>query len=242
MTCSFDVSDLANHCTERTKLIVFNFPHNPTGQMISESELRLIVETARKSNAYIFSDEQFRLLEMPSISTLPAACDLYEKAVSVTGVSKTHGLGGLRIGWLATRCREIITSAREYRFYTTEMTNTPCQHLAARALEAGDGILCRNRQRIVANVEQLTSFAEQHHEIMTLHRPYGGTMAVVEQKTPLTSTQLCERLLDEQRVFLIPGASMGMSDRLLRFGFGRDDFSEGLDRLDRFLKRGACDA
>jgi aspartate/methionine/tyrosine aminotransferase len=236
MTCSFDVRDLTALCSSRTKLIVFNFPHNPSGQMISEADLRLIVETARQSDAIVFSDEQFRLLEMPSIPTLPAACDLYEKAVSVTGVSKTHGLGGLRIGWLATRCRDVIERAREYRYYTTEMTNTPCQMIAARALEQSDVLLGRNRDRIAENVAQLRAFAQQHDETMVLHPPQGGTMAVVEQKTSLTSTQLCERLLDEQRVFLIPGESMGMSDRLLRFGFGRDDFGEGLDRLGQFMR------
>ncbi len=236
MTCSFDVRALTDLCSSQTKLIVFNFPHNPTGQMISEADLRLIVETARQSDAFIFSDEQFRQLEMPSIPVLPAACDLYEKAVSVTGVSKTHGLGGLRIGWLATRCRDVIERAREYRYYTTEMTNTPCQMLAARALALGDNILRPNRDRIAANVGQLRTFAEQHHETMVLHPPKAGTMAVVEQKTSVTSTQLCERLLDEQRVFLIPGESMGMSDRLLRFGLGRNDFAEGLDRFGRFLQ------
>ncbi len=158
MTCSFDVSALADLCNERTKLIVFNFPHNPSGQMISEDDLRMIVETARRIDAFVFSDEQFRLLEMPSTSALPAACDVYEKAVSVAGVSKTHGLGGLRIGWLATRCREVIEVAQQYRFYTTEMTNTPCQYLARRALERGGDILKRNRSRIAANVERLRSF------------------------------------------------------------------------------------
>jgi aspartate/methionine/tyrosine aminotransferase len=237
MACSFDASALADLCNERTKLIVFNFPHNPSGQMISEDELRLIVEIAQRSNAFVFSDEQFRLLEMPSISALPAACDVYEKAVSVAGVSKTHGLGGLRIGWLATRCQAVLQAAREYRFYTTEMTNTPCQHLARRALERGGDILQRNRSRIAANVETLRSFTQQHDNLM-LHPPKAGTMALVEQRTPLTSLGLCERLLNDEGVFLVPGEVMGMSDRLLRFGLGRDDLALGLDRFGKFLQRG----
>jgi len=237
MTCSFDVFALADLCNERTKLIVFNFPHNPSGRMISESELSLVVETARKCDTFVFSDEQFRLLEMPSIPTLPASCDLYDKAISVTGVSKTHGLGGLRIGWLATRCQEVIAAAREYRFYTTEMPNTPCQILARRALENGKDILQRNRSQIASNVERLRLFAEQHQDTLVFHPPQGGTMVTIEQTTHLTSAELCERLLDEERVFLVPGSTMGMSDRLLRFGLGRDDFADGLERLGRFLKR-----
>ncbi len=235
-TCSFDVSALIELCNPRTRLIVFNFPHNPTGQMISESDLRRIIETARRCNAFLFSDEQFRLLEMPSVATLPAACDLYDKAVSVTGISKTLGLGGLRIGWLATRCEEVIAAAKEYRFYTTEMANTPCQVFAIRALERGDEILARNRRCLAENVERLRAFAEQHRERLVFHSPKAGTMTMVEQKSPLTSTELCERLLDDKRVFLVPGNAMGMSDRLLRFGLGRDDFVQGLDRLGDFLQ------
>ena len=237
LTCSFDVSALTKLFTHRTKLVVFNFPHNPSGAMISESDLLQIVETASRFGAFVFSDEQFRLLEMPSTPTLPAACDLYDKAVSVTGVSKTHGLGGLRIGWLATQCQDVIAAAREYRFYTTEMTNTPCQRLAACAIDRGQEIIQRNRARIAANVERLGQFVESFPDALVFHRPRGGTMAMVEQRTPLTGEEFCERLLDEERVFLAPGSTMGMSDRLVRFGLGRSDFADGLERLGDFLLR-----
>ena len=234
-TCAFDVSALESLCGANTKLIVFNFPHNPSGQTITESDLLRIVEIARRHDAMILSDEQFRQLELPSLPTLPAACDLYDRAISVTGVSKTHGLGGLRLGWLATRHSETIAAAQEYRYYTTEMANIPSQLLACRALERGEDILSRNRLRIARHVEQLQSFVEQHHKLLRLHVPLAGTMAVLEQKTAMTGSQLCERLLNEARVFLLPGEAMGLSDRFLRVGFGRDDFAEGLERLGSFL-------
>ncbi|MCA9049914.1 MAG: aminotransferase class I/II-fold pyridoxal phosphate-dependent enzyme, partial [Planctomycetaceae bacterium] len=218
-----------------TKLIVFNFPHNPSGQMISADDLQGIVDIAERHDAMIFSDEQFRLLELPATPRLPAACDLYEKAVSVTGVSKTFGLGGLRIGWLATRCREVLQRAKQYRYYTTEMTNTPCQMLAAVALRKSNDILSRNRGLIQSNIDLLTAFCSKHEQQLLLHPPQAGTTVLLEQKTAWTSTEFCERLLDDQRVFLVPGASMGMSDRLLRTGLGRSDFADGLERLGRFL-------
>lgn len=235
MTNAFDPSTLVELCSSRTKLIVFNFPHNPSGQMISESDLQLICDAARQSDAFVFSDEQFRLLELPGTATLPAACDLYDKAVSVTGVSKTHGLGGLRIGWLATRCQSVINQAREYRYYTTEMTNTPCQFLAARALKQSESIIQRNRDLIASNADLLRDFADQHKDKLVMHEPQAGTMALIEQRTSLTGTQFCDRLLDDQRVFLVPGAVMGIPDRLLRFGLGRADLAEGLERVGRFL-------
>jgi aspartate/methionine/tyrosine aminotransferase len=63
-------------------------------------------------------------------------------------------------------------------------------------------------------------------------------MAVFTQHTGLTSTELCRRLLEEERLFLIPGKPLGMSDRLLRVGLGQNDFENGLMRLGTFLKRG----
>lgn len=237
LACSFDASTLSKLWSKRTRLLVFNFPHNPSGQMISESDLRSIVEMARTSKAFLFSDEQFRLLELPPASPLPAACDLYENAVSISSVSKTYGLGGLRIGWMATRSREAIAAAKEYRFYTTEMTNTPCQMLAARALENGIDILNRNRFRIHSNLEQLHSFVKQHADTLLLHPPQAGTMALIEQMTPLTGTEYCARLLEEERIFLVPGGVMGLSDRLLRIGLGREDFGDGLGRLGNFLRK-----
>lgn len=234
-TTTFDPSALVELFSSSTKLIVFNFPHNPSGQMINEAGLRLICDAARESDAFVFSDEQFRLLEMPGTATLPAACDVYEKAISVTGVSKAYGLGGLRIGWLATQCQEVIDRAREYRFYTTEMTNTPCQWLAARALEQGATIIPRNRDLITDNLARLRAFADQHSDKIMVQEPKAGTMALVEQRTSLTSKQFCNQLLDAQRVFLVPGEAMGISNRLLRFGLGRADFQDGLDRVGQFL-------
>jgi aspartate/methionine/tyrosine aminotransferase len=236
ITHEFDVSSLIDLCNEQTKLIVFNFPHNPSGQMISENELKAIVETAQRYDALIFSDEQFRMLEQPGTPLLPAACDLYDKAVSVTGVSKTLGLGGLRIGWLATRNRIVLKHAQEYRYYTTEMTNTPCQMLATQAMKHRVEILSRNRKRIVQNLKQLQSFCLRHENHLELHPPQAGSMAAVEQKTSFPSREFCQRLLDKQRVLLVPGEVMGISDRLLRIGLGRNGFKHGLNRLEEFLQ------
>ncbi len=237
LACSFDVKDLAKVCSKSTRVIIINFPHNPTGQTLSEAELRQVVDIAASSDAILFSDEAFRLLELPPYMTLPAACDLYEQGVSVTGMSKPYGLGGLRIGWMATKSERIRQAVKEYRYYTAEMTNTPCQWLACRALDKAQEVLTRNRAMIAANLKRLASFVESHGETLRLYPPKAGTMAVVEQSTQLTSTELCERILDEERLFLVPGKPLGMSDRLVRIGLGRSDLEAGLERFGRFLTR-----
>jgi len=155
----------------------------------------------------------------------------------MTGMSKPFGLGGLRIGWLATKSDDMRTAVRQYRYNTAEMTNTPCQWLACRALQKSDEILTRNRKTITANLDRLAAFVETHNDTLSLFRPKAGTMALVKQDTKLTSTEFCERVLDEQRLFLIPGRPLGISDRLLRFGLGMSDFSQGLERLGQFLTK-----
>jgi aspartate/methionine/tyrosine aminotransferase len=94
-----------------------------------------------------------------------------------------------------------------------------------------------NRALISANLERLAALAAKHDRLLRLFRPKAGTMAIAEQRTSLTSTEFCERILEEERLFLIPGRPLGMSDRMLRFGLGMSDFVSGLERLDRFLKR-----
>jgi aspartate/methionine/tyrosine aminotransferase len=186
----------------------------------------------------LFNDEVFRLLELPPLQALPAACDLYENAVSVAGLSKVFGLGGLRIGWLVTKCQTVRQAIRQYRFNTSEATNTPGQWLACQVLEQPHDVLARNRSRIVENLSLLKQFVARHESWLRLHVPKAGTMAIVEQQTGLSSTEFCQRFLDQQRVLLIPGKPLGMPDHLLRFGLGRKSFSEGLDRLSSFLTKG----
>jgi len=237
IACTFDVSALEAVCSEATKLIVVNFPHNPTGQMVSETDFRRIAQIARSHHALLFSDEVFRWLEIPPLRALPAACELYDQGVSVAGMSKPFGLSGLRIGWLATRCESIREAVKQYRFNTSEMTNTVTQWLACRALERKHEILARNHSLIGLNLNLLEQFVARHEALLGLRIPKAGTMAIVEQRTGLSSTELCQRFLDDQRVLLVPGKPLGMSDRLLRFGLGRKGIANGLDRLTSFFRR-----
>jgi aspartate/methionine/tyrosine aminotransferase len=205
--------------------------------MIEEAALRRIVDIAMSVGALLFSDEAFRLLELLPRQTLPAACDLYENAVSAAGLSKPFGLGGLRIGWTATRNAEIARRIKQYRFYTTEMTGTPSQWLASAALQRKSDILPRNRDRIAANLALLAAFVEARGDKLKLLPPHGGTMALVQQFTGIPSLQLCGRALAEARLFLIPGEPLGIADNFLRFGLGMADFAKGLERFGEFFDR-----
>jgi len=104
----FDIQDLKKLVRDDTRLIVINFPHNPTGATIKEDELKEIINLAKSKDIIIFSDEMYRFLEYDNADQNTSACDLYENAVSLFGMSKSFALAGLRIGWLVTRNSNLL--------------------------------------------------------------------------------------------------------------------------------------
>jgi len=104
----FRIEELERLLLPTTRLVVANFPHNPTGALPTSSEFETIIDVVRGVEATLLSDEMYRGLEFDAARTLPAACDLYERALSLSGLSKAYGLAGLRIGWLAGRDADVL--------------------------------------------------------------------------------------------------------------------------------------
>ena len=98
----YDVDELAQLITPKTKLIVLNTPHNPTGAMIPPDDLRRIYDLADRVGAFVLCDEAYRWLAVPGGEEFaPPVFDLGERGISVGTLSKPFGLPGLRVGWLA---------------------------------------------------------------------------------------------------------------------------------------------
>jgi PHD/YefM family antitoxin component YafN of YafNO toxin-antitoxin module len=110
-----DLDFLADSVRNNTRLIVINNPHNPTGYLMSETELDSVVELAVKHGIILFSDEVYRLLEYEEQDRLKPACELYDNAVTLGVMSKSYGLAGLRIGWVATGSRDIYHRMASYK-------------------------------------------------------------------------------------------------------------------------------
>ena len=148
-----DLGQLGHALTERTRLIVLNFPHNPTGYLPARDELEAIVHLARKRGLYVFCDEMYRWMEYDPARRLPAMCDLYEKGISLSGLSKTFGLPGLRIGWLVTRERALVEQFLAFKDYTTICSSAPSEVLSIMALRARAA-----RARLSQSVYDLINF------------------------------------------------------------------------------------
>lgn len=232
----FNPEFLENNIRDNTRLIVFNFPHNPTGSLPTQEDYARILQIAREHNLYVFSDEMYRLLELDAVERLPSACEEYEKAVSLFGMSKTFGMAGARIGWLATRDRELYGKLAAYKDYTTICSSAPSEILSLIGLRNGDAIVAKHLARVRRNLALLDEFFAAHADLFEWVRPRAGTIAFPRYKGKEGAYALCQRLVREAEIMLLPSTVYDYDDQHVRVGFGRENLQEGLEKYNDFLQ------
>ena len=236
-TWHFDVQEIPNLVNDKTKMIVLNFPHNPTGVMISQSDLDFIINFAKERNIVIFSDEMYKGLEYNSDTKLSAACDLYDNAISLLGMSKTYSLPGLRIGWLATKNKNFIKEFATFKDYTTICSSAPSEILALIGLRAGDKIIKRNLETIKGNLKVLGDFFDRYKDKFEWLAPQAGSIAFPRLKLPVDINKFCENAVEKAGVMVLPATVYGVDEKFFRVGFGRKNMPEVLEHFEKFITR-----
>lgn len=231
----FDMQELHSLVRENTKLVVVNFPHNPTGSLPERKTFDELLAYVRKRGIYLLSDEMYRFLELDPKDRLPAAFESYTGAVSLGGLSKSFGLPGLRIGWIATRDHGILAKTALLKDYTTICNSAPSEILALAALGARERILALQRSRIQRNIQLLEHFFQEHNRHFRWVRPQGGSICFPRMAVVEDTSAFCEHLVQETGVLLAPSRMFHYGDRHVRFGFGREDLVAGLARLSDYL-------
>lgn len=234
---TFDVRALRQLVRSNTRLIVVNFPHNPTGALPSVPEFLAIVEMAREQGIYLLSDEMYRFLEMEARTTLPAACELYERAVSLGGLSKTFGFPGLRTGWLATRDREILQKASILKDYTTICGSAPGEILAVMALRAKESIIQSQVERTHKNRSVLDGFFARYPDLFHGNPSLGGSICFPRMLKVESTYVFCEKLVLEAGIMLLPSRVIQFGDHHVRVGFGRANLPQVLERFGEYLDK-----
>lgn len=225
-----DPEDIARARTSRTRLIVVNFPHNPSGAHIDAPAQRRLVAIADECGAILFSDEVYRGLEYGASDQLPAAADLSPTAVSLGVMSKSFALAGLRIGWLATRNRQLLDRTARLKDYTTICSSAPSEVLALIALRNRDGVLARSREIVARNLDHARSFFAKHERSIEFIPPRAGSVAFPRLLNG-DATGLSERLATQRSTLLMPGAVFGAKQNHFRIGLGRRDLPDALSAL-----------
>jgi aspartate/methionine/tyrosine aminotransferase len=222
---------------ETTRVVVLNFPHNPTGALPTRSAFEDAVAAAEERGAWLFSDEVYRWSEQDEADRLPAAVDVSPRGVSLGVMSKSFGLPGLRIGWVATRDRGLMGRLAAYKDYITICASAPSEVLALIALRARDRILPRNRALLASNLARLDRFFARRPEAFEWIRPRAGSVAFPRLRVDRPIELFTTRLREAEGVLLLPGDVFGYWGNHFRIGFGRRSFPEALERLARFVDR-----
>ena len=230
-----DLDELRRLVRPTTRLIVVNFPHNPTGYLPSPEIWHEILHIARQSGSYLFSDEVYRLLEYDPHQRLPAAVDEYERALSLGVMSKPFGLAGLRVGWLACRQPDLLAQLAQYKDYTTICSSAPSEILALIALRAMPQVLERSRRIIQSNLRRADAFMSAHARWFQWLPPQAGSIAFPRWLGPEPVQDFCEALVQQQGVLLLPGTVYDYPGGHFRFGLGRENLPQALDHLAAFL-------
>jgi aspartate/methionine/tyrosine aminotransferase len=229
-----DLDELARLVTAETRLVIVNFPHNPTGLLPNPAEFVTLVDIVRARGAWLFCDEMYRGLEHNSVDRLPSAVDLYERAIILAGLSKTHGLPGLRTGWLVVRDPVVREALINWKHYTTICPPAPSELLATAAMRAHQTLVERSRAIVASNLVLAEPFFGRHGSLFHWRPPQAGSVALVGLNVP-SAAAYCRDLARDAGVLLLPGSHLGYDDRSVRFGFGRVNFPEALERYEADL-------
>jgi aspartate/methionine/tyrosine aminotransferase len=228
---TFDLDALEALVTDRTKLIVVNSPHNPTGAVLSQADLERIAAIADKSGAWVLSDEAYRWITHPGGIELPGPMrDIYPKAVSVGTMSKFFGLPGLRLGWLAATA-ELASQCWELRDYTSLSPAMLSDRFAQIAVANHERVRERNDAILAKNLEKARAWFAENGDIVSWREPRAGLLAMVKVHGMDNTDALSEHLAAHAGVMLAPGSAFGLPG-YLRIGIGQrpEIFAEALDR------------
>jgi len=232
-----DVASLRKAVTKKTRVIVVTNPNNPTGYVLSEEEMQIIIDEARRVGAWILADEIYRGAEVNGPLT-PTFFGRYDKVVITGGLSKAFGLPGLRNGWIVAPPKT-ISHLCQYHDYLTLTPSYLSDYLGDIVMQPArrNKVLQRTRAIIRNNLPILEKWLAKHADIFDYAPPMAGAIATIKYRLPIAPVTLFNRLRLEQSVLITPGTHFGIGC-YLRIGFGYDitHIQKGLRRIDRLLK------
>jgi aspartate/methionine/tyrosine aminotransferase len=239
---ALDIDRLCAAIRPNTKLVSINFPNNPTGVVPSQDTMNALVELCREKDFWLFSDEVYRGIETETGRRVKQIADVYEKGMSLNVMSKSYGLPGLRVGWIACRDRELLQRMERYKHYLSICNAGPSEVLATIALKARKAIHERNVGIVRKNIAVAQPFFDAHRELFNFTPPDGGCVCFVKYKGADGVENFTKRLLEEAGVLLLP-SSMYRSEigdvppDYFRLGLGRNNVPDALKALQNFMRK-----
>ena len=238
-----DPEDIRAAIRPNTKLLSLNFPHNPTGMLMTREDLDAVIALCRHHGIYILCDEVYRGVELEPADQMPQIADVYERGISLNVISKAYGLPGLRIGWIGSQDTSLLQKVERYKHYLSICNSAPSELLTLVALKARSDILARNHALLQENVMLLEQLFADFPGVVDWQRPQGGCVAFPRCTAPQGGEAFCRKLIEESGVLLLPSSIYAseltdVPQDHFRIGFGRGRmFKEGVVAMRRHFEK-----
>ena len=230
-----DLDELETLITAQTKLVSLTYPHNPTGMMIDEGTLRKVIKLVERKGTYLLMDETYR--DMSFVKQLPVAATLSDKVISVSSMSKSYGLPGIRIGWLICRNKnlmETFLAAKEQIFITNSVID---EEVAYQYLLNKEKYFAPVKATILKNFTVLKSFM-QNQNVLEWVEPQGGCVCFprIKKEIIIDTNQFHEVLLNKYSTYVGRGHWFEEDGRYMRIGYSWDKTEKLQKGLQNILK------
>jgi aspartate/methionine/tyrosine aminotransferase len=232
-----DVERLIGALRPETRLVVVNAPHNPTGMLPTHAQWARLSDALADRKIHLLADEVYRFLEMDEADRLVAGADAFPRGISLGVMSKSFAMAGLRIGWLATKDRDLLARCAAFKDYTTICSAAPSEILALIGLRAREQVLGRSLRIVADNLGLLDDFFRNHADRFAWVRPRGGSIGFPRLLGATPIDEFAAQLVEAEGVLLLPGSQFAYPGNHFRIGFGRTNVPEALAGLERFVER-----
>jgi aspartate/methionine/tyrosine aminotransferase len=234
-----NLAELALQLTPQTKLVSLTYPHNPTGVMIDLETLLQVILLVEQNGSYLLIDETYR--DMCFVPQLPVAASLSENVISVSSMSKSYGLPGIRIGWLICRNKrlmETFLAAKEQIFITNSILDeeVACQYLLNK-----ETLFSPVRTTILHNFGVLKNFMQGQH-LLEWVEPQGGCVCFprIRDGINVNINSFYDVLLHKYGTYVGRGGWFDENDSYMRIGYGWENstkLQKGLSNIAKALAK-----
>ncbi|KAJ5668200.1 uncharacterized protein N7477_006770 [Penicillium maclennaniae] len=233
-----NVAFIESCITPKTKLVSITSPHNPTGTLITREALDELVALTKRKNCLLLVDETYR--DVHYGTQLPIAASLGDHVLSVSSLSKSFGVPGIRLGWVTTQnktLQEVLLAAKEQISISGSVIN---EWIATQLLSNRRNILAVTNEEMGTRVDMVKSWVERE-DLLEWIEPAGGVVCFPQmKKEPAGGTvAFYERLLKKYQTYVGPGHWFGMPDTYFRLGFGwptREELVAGMEAITKALR------
>ena len=231
--------ELLNAITPKTKALIINFPNNPTGAIMEYNDLKEIADICIEKDILVISDEIYAELSYFNNHVSIASIDkMKERCIVINGFSKAFSMTGWRLGYVMGP-KEIIAQMTKIHQFCIMCAPTTSQYAAIEALKNGDNDVINMREAYDERRRYLLSRLKSMN--LPCFTPKGAFYVFPDiRRFNMTSEEFCMKLLDEEKVVVVPGDAFGKSGEgfvRISYAYSIEDLKLALDRVERFIKR-----